>query len=644
MVNPQTIVGLIVTLAMMVAIIPAVGTTAAGPPLYPDLRTPSPANLYFENGWDGVWRLRFSNTVSNYGGRLEITVDANKRIYQNVYDSLSGGSLVSSTRVGSDLIFHPTHNHFHFADFARYELLVQDKRGAYRRSPRQSQKTTFCIIDFQKVNSPGPSSPQYTSCGENFQGLSAGWGDTYYADLPDQWIVLGSSRLADGNYALRSTADPYNKLRETDETNNEGVTYFRVQNGQIVATGAPALCRSTPDSAPVGTVVTLSCTGFGNNEPVDIRWGGPSTNPLQTETSGPTGTVQAQVTIPEGGSGNHYIIATGRTSNTEIAAIFNTEPSAFRQHWNRVVGSKTMITLKGYSPGENVRLVFNVSPGSNVVLGTTTVDSLGRGSMQITIPTSRLGRHDVIATGLSSGLSATAPINVNPSMQVVPAEVSAGGQVGISLRGYGGPENVTVTVNNANAGTIRTSSTGSTTASSSKITVPESLAAGTYTLTATGQSTGASVSASINVTGIDLAAEPTQPPATPEPDPATPGPDDVETPTSDASPIAHAGIDQDVTDDDNDGFADVWLDGSGSYDPEGGEPSVSWTLPDDDDEDLDPQEIGTKLVEKVSLPVGVSIVTLTVTDAAGNTATDEVKVTVLPAPAPDSADGTPTSD
>jgi len=99
-----------------------------------------------------------------------------------------------------------------------------------------------------------------------------------------------------------------------------------------------------------------------------------------------------------------------------------------------------------------------------------------------------------------------------------------------------------------------------------------------------------------------------------------------------------------VTDEDNDGFADVWLDGSGSYDPAGGELTVSWTLPDDDDNDLDPEEIATELIEKVSLPVGVSTVTLTVTDAAGNTATDEVKITVLAAPALDSSDGTPAPD
>jgi hypothetical protein len=643
---------------MMLAFIPAPGSTAAGPPLYPDLRTPPPFNLYFEQGYDGQWRLRFANTVSNHGGPLEITVDSNKRIYQNVYDALWGGSIVSSTRVGSDLIFHPTHNHFHFADFARYDLLVKDSRGAYRRSPRQSQKTTFCILDYQRVNAPGPSSPGYTTCGAQVQGLSAGWGDTYMADLPDQWIVLGSSRLANGDYAIQSTADPYNKLRETDESNNQGIVYFSVQNGQIVATGQPPTCRTSPESAPVGAIVSLTCERFGNSEPVDIRWGGPSTTPLQTVNSTGAGRVDAMVTIPEGGIGNHYIIATGQNSGTVAASIFNTSPSITRQFWNRVVGSTTGVTLRGWSPGELVTVTFNTAPGSNPQVGSTVVDSLGSGSLQITIPVTTIGRHDITATGSSSGRSATAVINVNPSSLLVPTTASSGEQVGLSLRGYASRESVRLTINGNEIGRVQASASGSTTASSARVTLPATLAIGTYTVVSTGVNSGGSSSASIEIVGISLAEEPTQPPATPEPEgtPAsveTPSGNPDETPTETPSsetpvnmaPTANAGPDQSIEDADADGFAEVLLDGTRSVDPEGDVLNVVWTLPDGDDLDLDADEIATGLSPTVRLPVGITTVTLKVTDAAGNIATDEVKITVISAAdAESSLAGTPTGE
>jgi hypothetical protein len=68
-----------------------------------------------------------------------------------------------------------------------------------------------------------------------------GWADKYDYSLPDQWIDLGTtSYLLDGNYVLRSVADPKNRIyesankndtsRESQET-NAAVTFFRVSGG-----------------------------------------------------------------------------------------------------------------------------------------------------------------------------------------------------------------------------------------------------------------------------------------------------------------------------------------------------------------------------------------------------------------------------
>ena len=651
MMTPQALLAIAAVLAMMVAIIPASGSTAAGPPIYPDLRTAPPSNLYLELGGDGQWRLRFANTVSNYGGPLEITVDSTKRIYQNVYDALSGGNLVSSTRVGSDIIFHPTHNHFHFADFARYDLLVRDARGAYRGSRYQSQKTTFCIIDYIRVNAPGPSTPGYTTCGSDVQGLSAGWGDTYTADLPDQWMMIGSSPLADGEYAIRSIADPFNKLRESDESNNEGFVYFSVVNGQLESSGELPICTSDPAFGKVGDVVTLTCSRFDNGEPVDIRWGGPSTTPLQTVTASSGGDVTAYVTIPDGGSGNHYIIATGQSSELEAAAIFNTRPGIWRQYWNRTVGSPELVVVTGFSPFETVQIEYAVSPGSNVVVGSLLTDSKGGGSMSFDIPVSQIGRHDIIAIGTRSGLSDARAVNVNPSALALPEVANAGGSTGVSLRGFAAYEYVAISIDGTSIGQVRASSTGSTTASRAQVELPSTLQDGHYELLAVGQSSGGAASTPLEISGVAIAAEETAIPATPEPEetmPATPEAIATETPPDGEStpgpslnepPVADAGDDQTVTDLDGDGFADVQLDAGASTDPEGGALSARWTVPDGDDPDLDDDVLSDELKPEVRLPVGVTTVTLIVTDDFGQTAIDEIQITILAAPTP-----TPTAD
>ena len=118
-----------------------------------------------------------------------------------------------------DMVFHPSHNHFHFQNFARYELWTRadyDNWVASNRAQGQAikpgAKTTFCIMntDLAQPSPSSPSNPVYGSCSPSVQGLSVGWGDTYGYYLVDQWIDLGTSSLPDGQYILRSMADPSN--------------------------------------------------------------------------------------------------------------------------------------------------------------------------------------------------------------------------------------------------------------------------------------------------------------------------------------------------------------------------------------------------------------------------------------------------
>jgi hypothetical protein len=132
------------------------------PPLYPNLRTLPVSDLRFDMHPDpdkaSQHILRFANTVWNAGeGRLELESDADspdvpEPIYQNLYDAPVGGNRIERKRVASDFIFHPNHNHFHFADFAEYLLLGQDTTtGAYRPMKTEGIKTSFCIMDSERV-------------------------------------------------------------------------------------------------------------------------------------------------------------------------------------------------------------------------------------------------------------------------------------------------------------------------------------------------------------------------------------------------------------------------------------------------------------------------------------------------------------
>ena len=223
--------------------------------LYPDLRTLPPSELRLETvvSPDGVTRnlLRFSNTVWNAGqGPMELrgSLTSNGTVTQTVYDDAGAGATFP---VGENFTFHEAHNHWHFDDFAEYQLWTKSSYDAWVASGRsvgQAQrvgsKSTFCLMDTGRVQSlPGsPSSPVYAACGQELQGISVGWGDTYRYYLADQWIDLGGSKLADGAYVLRTVADPKNRLYESanrgdaareGEVANEAITSFTVQRGRL---------------------------------------------------------------------------------------------------------------------------------------------------------------------------------------------------------------------------------------------------------------------------------------------------------------------------------------------------------------------------------------------------------------------------
>ncbi len=137
--------------------------------------------------------------------------------------------------------------------------------------------------------------------------------------------------------------------------------------------------------------------------------------------------------------------------------------------------------------------------------------------------------------------------------------------------------------------------------------------------------------------------QPADPVATPEPTEATvePTPEPIEEspeatveptpepPTPNVAPTANAGADQSVEDADGSGSEAVTLDGSGSGDSDGSIVSYSWQVAG--------AEIASGVNPTVDLVVGTHDITLVVTDDAGDTASDNVTITVnAPPPPPNS--------
>jgi hypothetical protein len=236
------------------------GAQPAGREHLPDLRTLKPSEISVSQSlgcsvfvFGSCKRvLRFSNTVGNYGdGRLEMRPQNNlttgkTTAYQRIYSHDASGRwyLVREVAVG-DFVFHATHAHWHFEGFANYSLVTANAAdtaitGTVKRS---SQKTTFCIIDTDRVDSTLEHAGEqtYTRCGQtDMTGLTVGWGDKYGYNLDGQQIDLNG--IPDGYYWLVSSADFQGRLYETDDNNNCAAVKLEIRGASVYDRGTKIPC------------------------------------------------------------------------------------------------------------------------------------------------------------------------------------------------------------------------------------------------------------------------------------------------------------------------------------------------------------------------------------------------------------------
>ena len=210
----------------------------AGNDLLPDLVTTADPFRQVMHGWyygasqqwmRGKTLLRFANAVANVGqGPLETYADeivehpvdgqevpVSQRIYQ------SAGGFVS--RPSGVLHFHDqgSHHHFHFEDFAEYNLRAVTTGNGVGAVVRTGGKAGFCLRDSYVHDGSVPGTPGGVVYGDECypkSGISVGWADWYGATLDFQWIDV--TGLPAGQYWLEAIADPENRLLETNENNN----------------------------------------------------------------------------------------------------------------------------------------------------------------------------------------------------------------------------------------------------------------------------------------------------------------------------------------------------------------------------------------------------------------------------------------
>lgn len=194
--------------------------------LLPDL-VPLPAQDLTLEESGGRLLLRFSTTYFNQGrGPLELAADPEtagtaedleRKVFQRIYRA---DSKFREEQIG-EFLWHEEHLHYHFADFISYKLEAVDPAGPIPSQSNNESKATYCIRDVSSTNlelqNEAPEA-KYPTCNREIQGVSVGWGDTYFYTYSGQFLDI--TGLASGVYRLSFLVNPENIFEESDTENN----------------------------------------------------------------------------------------------------------------------------------------------------------------------------------------------------------------------------------------------------------------------------------------------------------------------------------------------------------------------------------------------------------------------------------------
>lgn len=306
---------LAVCAAIAITFLLAPAASAQAVELRPNLQPFPPFDVALSTNFNtGGKQITFSTRSWNRGrGPLELVASPGDSNGQNVYQRIYSDDGSHHDYFVGTFVWHPSHNHFHFGDYALYYLEPINAPGG---SPKSGSKTTFCVMDTNRIDTSLPGAPQsavYVICGNTVQGMSVGWADTYPSTLPGQSIDFTGN--PSGDYCLTIQIDPKGRLFETAEDDNIASSLLRIDaerstvtildsTGCTPAGGDVVVTSISPDTGKVGSKVQVVIEGSGFAPGMSLTFeGGSGPPPQPSSVIVSPDRVEATVTIKKGKPG-----------------------------------------------------------------------------------------------------------------------------------------------------------------------------------------------------------------------------------------------------------------------------------------------------------------------------------------------------
>jgi Lysyl oxidase len=239
-------------LGVLVVVLLATTATPASGQALPDVESSAPFDVRVVQR-DGRSYLGFSTEARNRGaGALRIRGTGDGSQVMAASQLSEDGSQVLNPNVGTlRYVSTLTHQHWHYMDFMRYELLGVDHPSVLR-----DQKQGFCLGDAPFVTGwCARDAPALTTTD---LGLRPGGHEIYTGNVEGQEILIDPAAAPAGRYVLTARIGPTGVLRETRTDNNVSSTVIQL-------TWPPG----APPTRPIRSID--SCVGRGCTKSLPAR-------------------------------------------------------------------------------------------------------------------------------------------------------------------------------------------------------------------------------------------------------------------------------------------------------------------------------------------------------------------------------------
>ncbi len=175
-----------------------------------------------------------------------VNPDGTQNVLQPVYTYTGSSFVLSHYRLAGTMTYHQGHGHFHYDDYAEYNLRHRNANGTPGDYVTRADGTVvggkvgFCLLTFSgtfttEAGQNSSTLPGFNqdgnapaSCGFG-QGIRVGRYDQYTSSLEGQWIDV--TGVSNGQYFVEIKLDAQNTMAETNDNNNAKSFAFTLNAG-----------------------------------------------------------------------------------------------------------------------------------------------------------------------------------------------------------------------------------------------------------------------------------------------------------------------------------------------------------------------------------------------------------------------------